>query len=370
MDIDTVKAFGLSMNQLLVIDSERNYCMIFDQIIFHNVAELNHVQGHTGHRLQRVPENVRSQLSEKGQRVMLSPVANVELRFLLISESVEITLSASKDSSLQMHVCWSDFSQRGYTVISGKETTVKIERPSRYRRLDHDTYLLPRFDKRLVRIMFSGDAETELNYHGISEGDIETPSSDDVPNKTVLSYGTSITHGAKLFSPQFTYPFQMAYHLGMDYINLGMSGTAYCEPAIADYIAERKDWDIATLALSVNMYNDCDCIGTFYERVKYMVNSIAGKNPSKPVYCITLYPFFDDVGVYNADSKMQHQEFRQTLRDVVKELGLKNTHILEGPDLLTDFTLLTPDLIHPSEMGMVQIGENLAAEIIRKGDIR
>ena len=35
-------------------------------------------------------------------------------------------------------------------------------------------------------------------------------------------------------------------------------------------------------------------------------------------------------------------------------------HLLEGPEILTDVTGLTSDLIHPADEGMIQMGRGLA----------
>lgn len=144
----------------------------------------------------------------------------------------------------------------------------------------------------MIRLMFGGSPNVQLYYHGIGPGNHRLPEVKESPSKTLLSYGTSITHGVIISGPHLSYPSMTARKLGMDLLNFGMSGTAYCEPEMADYIASRDDWDIATLALSVNMFNEMFTLEQFKERIEYMVNTVAKTRPSKPIYCITLYPFF------------------------------------------------------------------------------
>lgn len=207
---------------------------------------------------------------------MLSPVANVELRFLLESDSAEITLSAGDDRGLKCFVYWSGMREREFYEIGTEPTTIKLEMQDRYKRMDAKHTKASGYTKNLVRLMFAGFPDVQLFYHGITGGAISVPKTSDTPAKTLLTYGTSITHGARVSGSHLTYAYQAAHNLGMDLINLGSAGTAFCERAMTDHIASRGDWDIATLALSVNMYNNTMfSFETFKERASYMVNTVA-----------------------------------------------------------------------------------------------
>lgn len=48
---------------------------------------------------------------------------------------------------------------------------------------------------------------------------------------------------------------------------------------------------------------------------------------------------------------------------MVKDCPYENVHLLEGTEILKDFTLLAPDLIHPNDLGMMQMAENLSMKI-------
>lgn len=56
-------------------------------------------------------------------------------------------------------------------------------------------------------------------------------------NKKVVFYGSSITQGACVSRPGLTYVNHLARRLGCDVFNLGFSGSALGEPAMAEYIA-------------------------------------------------------------------------------------------------------------------------------------
>ena len=141
-------------------------------------------------------------------------------------------------------------------------------------------------------------------------------------------------------------------------MNLGTAGSAFCEPEIADHIADRGDWDVATLALSVNMVAGFS-VEEFRERTAYMVNTIAERNPDKPVACLTLFPYFPDLCV-DTDGHENFEAFRDVLREVVAESDQENVHLIEGPELLPTPGGLTVDLVHPSDDAMIDMGVNLA----------
>jgi lysophospholipase L1-like esterase len=65
-----------------------------------------------------------------------------------------------------------------------------------------------------------------------------------VPDVRYLAYGTSITEGAKATATHLNYVSRVAQRRGYDALNLGCSGSAYCEGVLAEYIARRNDWDV------------------------------------------------------------------------------------------------------------------------------
>ena len=217
------------------------------------------------------------------------------------------------------------------------------------------------FSPKVCRIMLGG---APLRIHEI-EGDVRPPVTGEVPTLNYLAYGTSITHGIAATGPHLTYVAQVAQRLNTDLINLGLAGAAHCEFEISDYIAARKDWHFAILEISVNMLGAGFSLDEFYERVSYMVNTVAGSDTSRPVACITIYPHHRDFSdSFNApDQKGSTEEYRQRLRNAVSACPHPNVHLFEGPDILQEVSGLTTDLLHPSDNGMIQMGENLARKL-------
>lgn len=333
--------------------------MQFDDIQFHNVGELQEMNSHDGARLLRVPENVRSELNEGAQTRIPHP-AGSEIRFVP-EGPVRITLSSEERKSL-VRPFWGDFQATGEEFTLGPEpTTVELSFPDRLSNLDPESAGDMRYAPDVCRLVLAGDHRGGHVYYHDIEGERRPPTADKLPGVRYLAYGTSITEGEAPTAEMQTYVNQTARRLGADPINLGSCGTAFCDAVMAGHIADRGDWDVATLSLSVNMVNRFTP-GEFKERAAAMIERIAEKNPTNPVACITLFP-------HVREYKRDHEEaalsetFREKLREAVAECGHENVHLVEGPDLLPTASGLTTDLVHPGDEAMIRIGENLAQEI-------
>lgn len=335
--------------------------MIHDNLEFHNIAELVNVDGFEGLRLQRATEKLRAQLNEGAAGVLLSP-ADCEIRFRIAEgkESAKITLSS--ESRTTVYVYYGPF--QGPSFELGTEPQeLEIKPHKRISQLiELDAYPEAKYYPGLVRICFGGPYPEPVFYHGHGGG-VCPPLPGDTPEKTYMSYGTSITHGTGLAGAAISYPSHVAWRLGYDLKNFGSSGCCLCEKPLADFLAE-QDCDLVTLEISVNMVGS-HTGDEFKERAGYLVKKLADADPERPVVCMTIFPHFRDIddSFCPPDQKSSPQEFRQILRDIVKDLDRPNIKLIEGTDLIPDISALTCDLIHPGARGMVQIGERLSQKL-------
>jgi len=334
--------------------------MIYQNVELHNVEEVRSIEGHDGVRLQRVPENLRLALNEVAQMRMLQP-DSAEIRFVADSPVCRITLSSEGPSRVTVFNGLFDSRQR--FILGPEPQTIEVGMNGRLKQLKKSYWSKMSFSPWVYRLILGGPQREPVFFHGIEGQGIRPPKANEIPSLRYLAYGTSITHGFDAEGPHLSYVGQTARRLGADLINLGVGGAAHCEHELADYIAGRTDWHIATLALSVNMQGFK--LDEFRERVSYMVNKVAGADPKRPVACITLYPYFRDFGIYDKDVVYggRSEEYRQILRDVVKAYPHDNAHLFEGPEILTDISGLTGDLIHPGDNGMIEMGWRLAEKL-------
>ncbi len=328
--------------------------MIYGNVELHNVAETQPVNG--GARLQRVPEDVRKHLNEVAQMRVLQP-DNCEIRF--VSDSVESHITLSSEGETDVTIFHGTFDGRERYIIGRQPTTIRLCPEDRLRKLDRRWWGDQPFAPSVRRVVFGGRRRDPVILHDIKGKGVRPPRPEDLPEIKYLAYGTSITHGFDCEGPHLSYVAQTAWHLKADLINLGVGGACHCETAFADYIAKGADWNIASLALSVNMQGFA--IDEFRRRIEYMVNTVAGADTNRPVACITLYPYFRDFGVSDpgAQYSAAPEEYRQALRDVVAECPLPNVYLIEGNEVLTNIGGLTTDLIHPSDNAMIEMGRNL-----------
>ena len=105
--------------------------MIYENVQLHNVAETQSVGG--GARLQRVPEEVRTQLNEAAQMRVLQP-DNCEIRF--VSDSVESHVTLSSEGETDVTIFYGTFDGRERHTIGRQPTTLCIRPQDRLQKLD------------------------------------------------------------------------------------------------------------------------------------------------------------------------------------------------------------------------------------------
>ncbi|NGM69145.1 GDSL family lipase [Natronolimnobius sp. AArcel1] len=325
-------------------------------VSLHNVAEtVSAAWDADGDRLLRVPESVGTELRDDARDRLRHPT-NSEVRFVPMTDDAEIEVTLSAAERTEIRVFWGEFQPWQALEINSTPTTLTLRVPDRLADLASDVPT-GRFDRRVCRIRF--ERFTPVAIHDVS-GACRPPTADERPGKRYLAYGTSITEGAKASATHLSYVSRVAQNCGYDALNFGCSGSAHCEPALAEYLAGRDDWDVATLALSVNMANAQYITPEFYQRADYFVNTIAEANPEKTIVCVTLFPYFADLTTSGDTARAD--AFRDALRTVVETTPHDTVSLVDGSDLLSP-TELTWDVLHPSDRGMGAIGDALSAHL-------
>jgi len=332
----------------------------FPTVSLHNVRHLAEPpwtdgEGSDGRRLDRVPPAVASELNVAARERVRHP-SGCEIRFVPEgAATVSVTLSAA-DATL-VRPFWGAFQGEDPVEISPEPTTLELSIPEPLRAFDREAGDAGAFDPRVCRLRFEPWIPVAL--HGVA-GECRPPEPDELPDRRYLAYGTSITEGAAATATHLTYVARAARRAGLDPLNLGMSGSAFCEPVVADHVADRDDWDVATLALSVNMANRGFTVEQFRERATYLVETVAASAPDRPVVAVSLLPYFADL---RTDGDRERAEaFRDTLAQIVSECERGRVTLVDGRELLAG-PGLTTDLIHPGDAGMEDIGTGLASAL-------
>ena len=330
--------------------------MLYENVELHNIEQVTPAED-GGVWMQRLPDAVRLELNEGAQGQALSPGC-AEVRFVADAREARITLAGSEAS--RVSVFHGRFGTGEVHTVGPEPVTIDVTRCENIDLADRSHFSDMPFDPMVFRIMLGGGRVRLLSVEGEN---VRPPKPEQLPDIRLLTYGTSITHEYSATAPHLCYSAQAAWALGADLINLGLAGSCQAENEMADYIAERTDWTIASLALSVNMRGFAP--DEYARRLEYMVDRVAGASPSRPVACVTLWPYFDDLGSPWADdgSVIGSARMRQILRDAVVKAGHPNLHLVEGPEILTDFGGLTGDLIHPADNAMIEMGRGLAERL-------
>ena len=219
----------------------------------------------------------------------------------------------------------------------------------------------------VVELYMPTHAEIRFAGVGITEGaDIALPNAGVRP--TVVFYGDSITHGSVTARPGTTYPARVARALGVDFVNLGVGGSARGEAAMAQIIGSLKA-DVIVLAYGVNSFGSSfeepRAFDTTYDQ---FLGIVRAAQPAVPIVVLT--PLFHTQEFEETTlGGAKLEEYRRVIREVVYRrqsfgdfnLVLVDGHSVIGPgqgDLLADH-------VHPNDQGFAAISEILGAQIGR-----
>jgi hypothetical protein len=210
------------------------------------------------------------------------------------------------------------------------------------------------WDPRLARVILPYDFTCRLVE---VQGHLSPPRPGQSPERKMLSYGSSITHGGSAVRPTETWAMRLADSLGADLINLGLAGNCRLEPVVAEWIAERRDWDFATLELGINLIGEMEA-PEFAARADRFLAILARARPEARLFCIDLFTNGADL---RDDEKFA--AYRRAVKAAVEKSGSKRIVYLDGRKLLDPVRGLCESLLHPAARGHEEIARKLA-EII------
>ncbi len=319
---------------------------------FHNAAELMAMEGVPGRILPRYPRAVRNTMNERG-RMLSMESTGVEIRFVTPSPNVRVLVSTLENEGY-VWVQRGNYSLGRYPLVAGKITPLNLVTPERFVWVKPGTLSDDMFSPDVWRISFNRNVGV---FHAIDTfgHPVRPPEKNELPKKRYLAYGSSITHGSLN-----GYAAQAARRLKADLLNKGLSGSCHIEKETADFLCEEVDFDFATLELGVNMRDTFDP-AEFEKRAAYLIRTMVKKHPAKPIFLITIFPNFETFRTESTRGQENDLAFNRIVRDLAAGLKHPFLQVIEGSEVLTEFSGLGQDLIHPSEeFGHVLMGENLA----------
>lgn len=192
---------------------------------------------------------------------------------------------------------------------------------------------LPLYDE--VKSLFIG---VDSGYQIISGKDPFT--------KRVAVYGSSVTQGASASRPGMAYPARLSREMGINFINLGLSGNGTMEKEVADMVAGIQA-DAFVLDCFANPSPE-----QITDRTAYLVKTIRAKHPHVPI--IMIQSVFREIGNFNLPVReMVRRQNENTFKEYqkLKLAGIKNLYLIPGDDLLGKDHEGTTDGLHPNDLG-------------------
>ena len=315
--------------------------MDHQNIRFHNVEELEPVEG--GWLLRRVGAAARARISPGVQENCFA--TGIELRFTMPDGAVDLLLKTIPQAeAATAHIFFGSF-QGGWEYSSknfGADVTrIHIEYPAKLatlRRITAEKQLA--FAPEVVRVVLP---YVPVIFAGV-EGRTALPAADQLPQKTYLAYGSSITPGSLSLIQPDCYVFRNAQALGVDYLNLGFAGNALMEEEMANYLVSRRDWDFASVEMGINTTERVKefPLEVFEERIDRFT-AVLARDP-RPVFATSFFRYLDE-----------DTDRTDKMRRIVRRYAAERLIFTDGLQLLDDETLISADGTHPDARGQEQI---------------
>ncbi len=180
--------------------------------------------------------------------------------------------------------------------------------------------------------------------------------------KPILYYGSSVTQGGCASRPGNTYQAIINRRNNIDYINLGLSGSAKAEKSVMEYIANR-DMSIFVYDYDYNAPTP-EYLKETHERGYKIVRD---KNPDLPIIFIT-QPYFDN---NESTYEKEHNErvYRKTIImetyiNAVRN-GDKNVYFIDGSQFfnIPEGDCCVADGCHPTDLGFMRMADVIGNQI-------
>ncbi len=171
--------------------------------------------------------------------------------------------------------------------------------------------------------------------------------------KPILYYGSSITEGGCASRPDTIYQAIIQKWNDIDFINLGFSGNAKGERAMAEYLST------IDCSLFVCDYDHNAPTVEHLRKTHYpLYKAFREKNPQTPVLFISKPDYGNDWGGETSDQRIA--VIKRTYLRAKKE-GDKNVYFLHGKLLFgkEDRSLCTVDKCHPTDLGFYRMAQTI-----------
>ena len=272
-----------------------------------------------------------------------SPYIAIRAKYLVVGRSSHLTLVSASGFDLYID---GEFGSRFV-----KEFRMPYDMHDSYEQIVY----LAGDNMRSFTINFPVHAVVESLEIGLKPGsalEAPTPYRDIDP---VLFYGSSIVHGTAATRPGTIYPAMISREMNLDFRNIGFSGMARGEKALAEWMASLP------MSVFVCDYDHNAPDAAHLEATHYaLYETIRAKNPDVP-YILVTRPDYWTLPI-EQEAILQRRDVIMKSYLKAREAGDKNVYFIDGSELCPDNDT-TVDDCHPNDYGFKCMADRLIREL-------
>jgi len=178
-----------------------------------------------------------------------------------------------------------------------------------------------------------------------------------ISKKPVVYYGSSIAQGGCASRPGLLFTNILARKMDRSFINMGFSGSGTFDLSVGEAMCE-TDAALYVIDCNPNTTRDLIC-----ERAVALVKYLKEKRPDVPVLLVEAFHYVN--GFTKPPESENHKKNLELKRayDTLKKSGIKQLYYREGEGLIGDDYEGTVDGVHPNDIGMLRIAEEIEPTI-------
>ncbi len=311
-----------------------------------------------GDKFKRLPLNVAESVSETVKAFHTS-TSGGRIRFVTDSDYVAVVIKSdwlTKTSNMSL------LGSAGIDIYVEENNKQVFKGQIAPQLKDEDGYegIVDFYSKteRLVTVNLPLYSSVTKVFIGLKEGSKISAPRPYKYEQPIVFYGSSITQGSAASRPGTCYPAIVSRYFDTDYLNLGFSGGAKGEDAIAEYIS---NLDMRCFVMDYD-YNasSAEELENTHEK---MFKKIREKHPDIPVLIMSR-PQHTLLG----NALLRRDIIFKTYKNAV-ENGDKNVAFLDGTKLIDEFIeqTATVDMCHPNDSGFASMAKAVVKKLEELG---
>ncbi len=328
-------------------------CEQHPEAVYYDARDLSlHGVFHDGERYRRVPADVAEATSASVSKLAQN-TAGGRVRF--ITDSPYIAIAARMDGTSK----WNHFSLSGSTafdIYADKTRYIAtFLTPATNYEEGYEAYInTPLTDEHEYTVNMPLYANVKELLIGIAPDSVMKPAEPYGISTPIVFYGSSITQGACASRPGCCYENIISRKLDADIIDLGFSGNAKAELAIANYVAS-LDMSAFVYDYDHNAPNPAHLLET-HER---MFKIVREAHPDIPIIMMTRPRY------YLTEEEEQRVKIVRKTYETALEGNDKNVAFIKGADLIDEDIreIHLVDGCHPNDAGFASMARVVANKL-------